>query len=109
MMADLTLRRGALHPDPRTGRHTGRGGRVGAQRNGRNAGQSWPSARGRFLRVFYAAKGAAFYLQNPAFWAKIAVFALTATLSILPTVKFIVWQRPCAQGARLQAGGNRHT
>jgi putative membrane protein len=46
-----------------------------------------------FLRVFYGAKGAAFYLQNPVFWAKIAVFALTATLSILPTVKFIAWQR----------------
>jgi putative membrane protein len=46
-----------------------------------------------FLRVFYGAKGAAFYLQNPVFWAKIAAFALIATLSILPTVKFIAWQR----------------
>jgi putative membrane protein len=44
-----------------------------------------------FLRVFYA-KGAAFYLQNPVFWAKIAAFALIAALSILPTVKFIAWQ-----------------
>jgi putative membrane protein len=46
-----------------------------------------------FLRVFYGAKGAAFYLQNPVFWAKIAAFALIAALSILPTVKFIAWQR----------------
>jgi putative membrane protein len=46
-----------------------------------------------FLRVFYGAKGADFYLQNPVFWAKIAAFALIAALSILPTVKFIAWQR----------------
>lgn len=46
-----------------------------------------------FLRVFYGAKGAAFYLQNPVFWAKMAAFALIAALSILPTVKFIAWQR----------------
>lgn len=46
-----------------------------------------------FLRVFYGAKGAAFYLQNPVFWAKIAAFALIVALSILPTVKFIAWHR----------------
>jgi putative membrane protein len=46
-----------------------------------------------FLRVFYGAKGAAFYLQNPVFWAKIAALALIAALLILPTVKFIAWQR----------------
>ena len=46
-----------------------------------------------FARVFYGAKGAAFYLQNPVFWAKIVAFALIAALSILPTVKFIAWQR----------------
>lgn len=46
-----------------------------------------------FLRVFYGAKGAAFYLENPVFWAKIAAFMLIATLSIPPTVRFIAWQR----------------
>ena len=46
-----------------------------------------------FLRVFYGAKGAAFYLENPVFWAKIAAFTLIAALSVPPTVKFIVWQR----------------
>ncbi len=46
-----------------------------------------------FLRVFYGARGADFYLQNPVFWAKIAVFALVGALSIPPTVKFINWQR----------------
>jgi putative membrane protein len=46
-----------------------------------------------FLRVFYGAKGAAFYLENPVFWAKIAAFALIAALSVPPTVRFIVWHR----------------
>jgi putative membrane protein len=46
-----------------------------------------------FLRVFYGAKGAAFYLENPIFWAKIAAFALVGALSIPPTIKFIAWQR----------------
>lgn len=45
------------------------------------------------LRVFYGAKGAAFYLENPVFWAKIAAFMLIAGLSILPTVRFFAWQR----------------
>jgi putative membrane protein len=45
-----------------------------------------------FLRVFYGAKGAAFYLENPLFWAKIAAFILIAALSILPTVRFFTWQ-----------------
>jgi putative membrane protein len=46
-----------------------------------------------FLRVFYGAKGAAFYLENPVFWAKIAAFMLIAALSIPPTVRFLAWQR----------------
>lgn len=46
-----------------------------------------------FLRVFYGAKGTAFYLENPVFWAKITAFMLVAALSILPTVRFFAWQR----------------
>jgi putative membrane protein len=46
-----------------------------------------------FLRVFYGAKGADFYLHNPVFWAKIAAFALVGALSIPPTIRFIAWQR----------------
>ena len=44
------------------------------------------------MRVFHGAKGAAFDLQNPVFWVKTVAFALIAAL-ILPTVKFIPWQR----------------
>ena len=46
-----------------------------------------------FLRVFYGARGADFYLHNPVFWAKIGVFALAGALSVPPTIRFIVWQR----------------
>jgi putative membrane protein len=55
--------------------------------------------------VFYGAKGADFYLQNPVFWAKIAAIALVAALSVPPTIKFIVWQRRARKepGFRLAA------
>jgi putative membrane protein len=58
-----------------------------------------------FLRVFYGARGADFYLQNPVFWAKIVVFALIAALSVPPTIRFIVWQRRARKepGFRLPA------
>lgn len=61
------------------------------------------------LRVFYGAKGAAFYLQNPVFWAKIAAFAMVAALSVPPTIKFIVWQRRARKepGFRLAAAEAR--
>jgi putative membrane protein len=44
-----------------------------------------------FLRVFYGARGADFYLQNPVFWAKIAAFALAGALSVPPTLRFLAW------------------
>ena len=45
------------------------------------------------LRVFYFEKGAAFYLHNLAFLAKLALFLLVALLSIYPTLKFMAWRR----------------
>ncbi|HLF73857.1 MAG TPA: DUF2214 family protein [Anaerolineales bacterium] len=45
------------------------------------------------LRVFYFEKGAPFYAQNWFFWTKMAGFALTALLSIYPTIKFLSWSR----------------
>jgi putative membrane protein len=39
-----------------------------------------------FGRVFLGVKGAAFYLHNPMFWAKIAAFAVVGLLSISPTL-----------------------
>lgn len=46
------------------------------------------------LRVFYFGKGASFYAQNWFFWTKMAGFALTALLSVYPTVRIISWIKP---------------
>lgn len=45
------------------------------------------------LRLAYGFKGADFYLPNPVFWAKMAVFAAVALLSIRPTVAILAWGR----------------
>lgn len=44
-------------------------------------------------RAFFGAKGSAFYLDNPVFYAKIGLFAAVALVSIAPTVKFIRWSK----------------
>ncbi|MEO5862203.1 MAG: DUF2214 family protein [Burkholderiales bacterium] len=44
------------------------------------------------FRVFYGAKGAAFYLQNPVFWIKLGLFVLIALLSLPPTRNYIRWR-----------------
>ncbi|MCZ8253417.1 MAG: DUF2214 family protein [Hylemonella sp.] len=46
-----------------------------------------------FARVFWSAKSSDFYLDNPVFWAKIAVFVLVGLLSIVPTVRYPRWLR----------------
>lgn len=45
-----------------------------------------------FGRVYWGAKGSAFYLENPVFWAKIAAFAVVGLLSILPTIAILKWR-----------------
>ena len=45
------------------------------------------------LRVFYFEKGAAYYAQNWFFWTKMLGFALTALLSIYPTIRFVSWNK----------------
>jgi putative membrane protein len=44
-----------------------------------------------FCRVYWGAKGPAFYLENPLFWAKIAAFAVVGLLSIPPTILILRW------------------
>lgn len=44
-----------------------------------------------FSRVFWGAKGSAFYLSNPLFWSKIGLFTAVAVLSIPPTLQLIRW------------------
>ncbi len=47
-------------------------------------------------RVLFGLKGWEFYVQNWAFWAKMASFAGVALLSIGPTRRFIAWSRQAA-------------
>jgi putative membrane protein len=49
-------------------------------------------------RVFYGAKGAAFYADNPLFWAKLGLFLAIGLISIRPTLAFLRWRR-AAHGA----------
>ena len=45
------------------------------------------------LRFFFFAKGPAFYVGNPVFWAKMALFLVVALLSVPPTLHFIKLHR----------------
>jgi putative membrane protein len=49
-----------------------------------------------FSRVFFAAKGWAYYSHNLLFWAKIGTFAVIGLLSIGPTVSILRWRREFA-------------
>jgi putative membrane protein len=51
------------------------------------------------LRLFYYAKGVGFYLPNPFFIVKMALYVVIASLSIKPTMAFLRWRR------RLDASG----
>ena len=44
-------------------------------------------------RLFFGAKGYEYYLVNIFFWAKMALFAGIALLSVAPTYSYIVWRR----------------
>lgn len=51
------------------------------------------------LRLFFYAKGVGFYLGNPFFWAKMALYVSVAVLSIKPTLTFGRWKRALAAGS----------
>jgi putative membrane protein len=50
------------------------------------------------IRLFWYAKGLAFYLPNPAFHAKMAFYVVIALISIRPTLRFLRWKRTLQQG-----------
>jgi putative membrane protein len=50
------------------------------------------------LRLFFYAKGAEFYVANPFFWLKMALYVAIALLSIRPTRAFIRWKRATGGG-----------
>jgi putative membrane protein len=53
------------------------------------------------LRLFYYAKGVGFYLPNPFFLAKMALYVTIAILSIKPTTSFLRWRRQLVQSGAL--------
>ncbi len=58
------------------------------------------------LRLFYGAKGYAFYTGSPVFWTKLGLFAAVGLLSIPPTLKFIRWRRQLATDASFYPAPN---
>jgi len=44
-------------------------------------------------RLIWGAKGAAFYMHNPVFHTKFALFVLVGLLSIPPTIRIIKWRK----------------
>ena len=49
-------------------------------------------------RVLKFGQGADFYTQNPIFWTKIIIFALVGSLSLYPTITYILWAIPLSKG-----------
>ncbi len=50
------------------------------------------------LRVFFFAKGAAFYAASEFFWIKMALFVVVGVLSLPPTFAFIATRQAAAGG-----------
>ncbi|MGC9502247.1 DUF2214 family protein [Baaleninema sp.] len=51
------------------------------------------------LRVLYFGKGTEYYTSNPVFWIKVGIFLFVGTLSLYPTITFILWAKDWQQGA----------
>ena len=50
------------------------------------------------LRVIKFGQGADFYTQNPFFWTKIILFGIVGSLSLYPTVTYVLWAIPISKG-----------
>lgn len=50
-------------------------------------------------RVIKFGQGAEFYTQNPVFWTKIVIFALVGSLSLYPTITYVLWAIPLSKGS----------
>jgi len=51
------------------------------------------------VRLLFYAKGVGFYLPNPAFIVKMALYVTVALISIVPTRRFIAWRRALDAGS----------
>ncbi len=49
-------------------------------------------------RVIKFGQGSEFYTQNPIFWTKVVVFGLVGSLSLYPTVTYVLWALPLSKG-----------
>ena len=49
-------------------------------------------------RVIKFGQGSEFYTQNPIFWTKVIVFALVGSLSLYPTITYVLWAIPLSKG-----------
>ena len=49
-------------------------------------------------RVIKFGQGSEFYTQNPIFWTKMIVFAFVGSLSLYPTVTYVLWAIPLSKG-----------
>ena len=49
-------------------------------------------------RVIKFGQGSQFYTQNPIFWTKIIIFALVGSLSLYPTITYVLWAIPLSKG-----------
>ena len=57
-------------------------------------------------RVLKFGQGAEFYTQNPLFWTKMILFGLVGSLSLYPTVTYILWAIPLSKGTLPEVGNN---
>ena len=49
-------------------------------------------------RVIKFGQGSDFYTQNPIFWTKIIIFASIGSLSLYPTITYVLWAIPLSKG-----------
>ena len=57
-------------------------------------------------RVIKFGQGADFYTHNPIFWTKISIFAIVGSLSLYPTVTYILWAIPLSKGKLPEVSSN---
>tara|TARA_Y100001968_G_C19389226_1_gene734611 strand:- start:374 stop:862 length:489 start_codon:yes stop_codon:yes gene_type:complete len=50
------------------------------------------------FRVIKFGQGSDFYTENPIFWTKIIIFALVGSLSLYPTITYVLWAIPLSKG-----------
>ena len=57
-------------------------------------------------RVIKFGQGSEFYTENPIFWTKIVVFAVVGSLSLYPTITYVLWAIPLSKGTLPEVSEN---